>query len=114
MIGQRRQYRILKECGNGHASSGDHIEPRRDAHGKQRMAAQLEEMIVSANRRASELLGPDRGNSMLDNIDGPDGRSPACRSDPRESVNECATIDLAVAIARNGAQLDDVLRKHVC
>ena len=62
-LGQRRM-REQRRQRHAHRELGLHA--AQQAHGEQRMAAELEEVVVAADRLDAEQLAPDRGQGLFD------------------------------------------------
>src|SRR5262249_30483870 len=103
--GRRREELVQRE---GNAKRP--LEPRDDLRRDQRVAPQLEEVIVGTDRILAEHLGPSRRDGLLDGT----ARADAIRigGSCRYDVRERTAVDLASFAQRKGLEQDELRRDH--
>ena len=100
---QPRDGRVFEEIAQGCLDSERLAEPRQELDGQERVAAALEEIVVSTDRFAAQQFGPDFGQGFFDRPSRRyeiGTRSSVCPSGVREGL----AVDLAIGRQRECVQ----------
>ncbi len=108
-VGQPRQARMLEHAAQRQLHPQHAAHPRHQPRRQQRMAAEVEEVVVAADAVAAEELGPERRQQLLHRAL---RRLEALRLAPHR-LGQRAPVELAAGRARQRRQPDIALRQHV-
>ena len=115
--GQRRHRRRLEQVTDAQPGAEGAVDPRDDPRRRQRVAAEVEEVVVHGDLAtvevaAAEYLGEDIGQPPLDLGARRGGHAPA-RARAGLRCGQCGAIDLAVGAERELVEHEQMSRHHV-